>query len=226
MPKLSTTPDHSVVAPGPRATARGRALAAVLCLAVLAAVGAAAARAGSCRVLVALGSIDMEPSPAGMSLRISGNWEFDNLVQVVSGLSYNVLIVREDNFVRLHYPDQAFSGFLAGLASELDAGIDGGDLLAVEGTGAVEPAARFVTFEAQRMKISSPVPPGSGPISVVAYLVLDGDYVSPIISNTLTRALEVEPIKESEVDAPDGTGGGEDVPDDEVPDGVEGEPAP
>ncbi|MFN2377457.1 MAG: hypothetical protein ABR538_13040 [Candidatus Binatia bacterium] len=241
MLKSSTTADHSVVTPGPRATARGRALAAVLCLAVLAAVGAAAARAGSCRVLVALGSVDMEPSPAGMSLRISGNWEFDNLVQVVSGLSYNVLIVREDNFVRLRYPDQAFSGFLTGLAAELDAGIDGGDLLAVEGAGAIEPSARFVTVEAQRMKISSPVPPGSGPISVVAYLVLDGDYISPIISNTLTRALEVEPIKESEVDEPDGTGGGDvpdepvdpeggDVPDGpaggDVPAGSEGEPAP
>lgn len=229
MLKLSTTLDHTVVAPGPRATAGGRALAAVLCFAVLAAVGVAAARAGSCRVLVALGSIDLEPSPAGMSLRISGNWEFDNLVQVVSGLSYNVLIVREDNFVRLHYPARAYSGSLTGLASEIDAGIDGNDLLAVEAAGTDEPAARFVTVEAQRMKISSPVPPGSGPISVVAYLVLDGDYVSPIISNTLTRALEVEPIKKSEVNSTYGTGGG-DVPDGnsagDVPDGGEGQPAP
>lgn len=173
---------------------RSRALGALLYIAVVLAIGAAAARAGSCRVLVALGSLDIEPSPAGMSLRISGSWEFDNLIQVVSGLSYNVLLVRGDNFVLFHYPDQSYSGYVSGLGAEVDQGIDGSDLLAVEAAGTPETSARFVSLEAQRLKLSSPVPPGSGPISVVAYIVLDNDYLSPIISNTITRPLELEPV--------------------------------
>jgi len=183
-------------------------MVAMLALAVVIAVGAAAARAGSCRVLVALGSVDMEPSPAGMSLRVSGNWEFDNIVQVVSGLSFNVLLMREDNFVRFEYPNQSFSGFVPGLAAEVDAGIDGNDILAVEAAGTSEPSARFVSLEAQRMKLSSPVPPGDGPMSVVAYLILDGDYVSPIISNIVTRPLEVLPPTGNGEEG-EGTGSGE-----------------
>jgi hypothetical protein len=180
---------------------RGRIAVAALGLAVLVAIGSAAAIAGSCRVLVAIGSVDMEPSPAGMSLRLSGSWEFDNIVQVVSGLSFNVLLVREDNFVRFHYPNQTSSGFVTGLGAEVDEGIDGSDILSVEAAGNSEPTARFVSFEAHRMKLSSPVPPGQGPISVVAYLVLDGDYVSPIISNTITRPLEtLPPVGGSEED--------------------------
>src|SRR5262249_33875604 len=124
-------------------------------------------------------------------LRLGGNWEFDNLVQVVSGLSFNVLIVRENNFVRLHYPDQAFKGTVSGLSDRIDSGIDGNDILSIEAASVSDPTARFVSFEAQRMKLKSPVPKGSGPITVIAYLVLDGDYVSPIISNTITRPLEL-----------------------------------
>ncbi|MEO5739521.1 MAG: hypothetical protein ABIS29_02890, partial [Vicinamibacterales bacterium] len=87
-----TQTDDILVSPGARASAKARASAntrasakaraavAVLSFAVVVAIGAAAARAGSCRVLVALGSVDIEPSPAGMSIRIAGNWEFDNLV--------------------------------------------------------------------------------------------------------------------------------------------------
>jgi hypothetical protein len=189
---------------------RSRVAVAALGISALVAIGSAAAIAGSCRVLVAIGSVDMEPSPAGMSLRLSGSWEFDNIVQVVSGLSFNVLLVRGDNFVRLHYPEQASAGFVTGLANQIDEGIDGSDILAVEAAGNVEPTARFVSFEAQRIKISSPVPPGQGPISVVAYLVLDGDYVSPIISNTITRPLEMlPPVGSTDEDPtdPDGTGG-------------------
>jgi hypothetical protein len=215
---------------------RSRLAVAAIGIAALVAIGSAAAIAGSCRVLVAIGSVDMEPSPAGMSLRISGSWEFDNIVQVVSGLSFNVLMVRGDNFVRLHYPEQSSAGFVAGLGSQVDAGIDGSDILAVEAAGNAEPTARFVSFEAQRIKISSPVPPGQGPISVVAYLVLDGDYVSPIISNTITRPLEMlPPVGSTEEDPTDPDGGGDPVGDpppppppvgDPVPDGTAGDPVP
>jgi hypothetical protein len=187
----SRTSSHEATDAGERPSARSRLLAAFLSLAVAAAVGAAAARAGSCRVLVALGSVDIEPSPAGMSVRIGGSWEFDNLVQVVSGLSYNLLIVRDDKFVRMTFPEGAWSGSVAGLGARLDAGIDGSDILSVEAAGFTEPAARFVSVEAQRLKATSPVPPGTGPISFVAYLVLDGDYMSPIISNVLTRPLNL-----------------------------------
>src|SRR5688572_28616491 len=126
--KSSGVPEHSVTSVAPEACVRAspgsmnshvpgssissRIAVAVLGLAVLVAIGSAAAIAGSCRVLVAIGSVDMEPSPAGMSMRLSGSWEFDYIVQVVSGLSFNVLLVRENNFVRLHYPDQASSGFV------------------------------------------------------------------------------------------------------------------
>lgn len=208
MAEPSTEPETSLAPPGSRATATYQAVVAVLVLAGVVAVGAAAAIAGSCRVLVALGSVDMEPSPAGMSLRVSGSWEFDNIVQVVSGLSFNVLLLREDNFVRFEYPNQSYAGFVPGLAAEVDAGIDGNDILAVEAAGIAEPSARFVSLEAQRMKLSSPVPPGHGPLTVVAYLVLDGDYVSPIISNTVTRPLEVLPPTgngEGEGEGSDGT---------------------
>ena len=167
-----------------------RIVVALLSLAAVVAVGAAAARAGSCRVLVALGSVDFEPSPAGLSARVSGNWEFDNIIQVVTGLSFNVLLVRDDNFVRLHFPEGSYAGSVTDLATKVDDGINGDDILAVEAAGVSEPAARFVSLEAQRLKVSSPVPTGDGPISVVAYIVLDGDYVSPIISNTITRPLE------------------------------------
>ncbi len=204
-------PDNENYSPAARygPSVRSRLAVAALGLAVLVAIGSAAAIAGSCRVLVAIGSVDMEPSPAGMSLRLSGSWEFDNIVQVVSGLSFNVLLVRENNFVRFHYPDQASSGFVTGLAEQVDAGIDGNDILAVEAAGSNEPTARFVSLEAQRMKLSSPVLPGEGPISVVAYLVLDGDYVSPIISNTITRPLEMlPPVGNSEEDPGEPGGSG------------------
>ena len=174
----------------PGATVRSRVAVGVLSLAAIVAIGAAAALAGSCRVLVALGSVDFEPSPAGLSTRVSGNWEFDNIIQVVNGLSFNVLLVREDHFVRLHYPDGSFRGIVPGLGSRVDAGIDGNDIVSIEAAGLTEPGARFVSLEAQRLKVSSPVPEGDGPVSVVAYLVLDGDYVSPIISNTITRPIE------------------------------------
>jgi hypothetical protein len=142
---------------------------------------------------MAIGSVDIEPSPAGMSLRIAGTWEFDNLVQVVSGLSFNVLLVRQDNFVRFLYPGQAFSGKLDGLSAKIDAGINGDEIVAVEAAGSTDSTARFISLEAQRMKLSSPVPAGEGPISILAYLVLDGDYVGPVISNTITRPLELGP---------------------------------
>jgi hypothetical protein len=187
----SNGPEDSAAPSASRASLRSRLLVAVLSLSVIAVIGAAAARAGSCRVLVALGSVDIEPSPAGMSLRVSGSWEFDNLIQVVSGLSYNFLIVREDNFVRFHYPDQAFSGTLSGLGADINDGIDGKTIVSVEAAGVAEPGARWVTVEAQRLKLSSPIPAGNGPVSLVAYLVLDGDYISPIISNTITRPIEL-----------------------------------
>lgn len=161
----------------------------LMAVSVAVVVGAAAVRAGSCRVLVALGSLDIEPSPAGISLRIGGVWEFDNLVQVANGLSYNLLLVRGDKFVRLRYPDGAFGGEVAGLGARLDAGIDGDDILQLEAAGTTQPGARFVSIEAQRLEATAPVIPGDGPLSVVAYLVLDGDYVAPIISNVLTRPL-------------------------------------
>lgn len=176
---------------GTSASKRARLLVAVVSLAAFVVVAAVAARAGSCRVLVALGSVDMEMSPAGISLRLSGNWEFDNIIQVVSGLSFNVLLVRNDNFIRLRYPDQSYSGSLPGLGAAMNAGIGGPDILNMEASGVNEPAARFVSLEAQRMKVSAPVPAGTGPISIVAYLVLDDDYVAPIISNTITRPLEL-----------------------------------
>ena len=199
-------PDDSVVATTWRASVKPRLLVALLSLTALAVVGAAAARAGSCRVLVALGSVEIEPSPAGMSLRISGNWEFDNLMQVVSGLSYNVLLVRGDRFVRFHFPDQVFSGLLTGLGNQVDAGVNGATLMALEAAGVPQSGARFVSLEAQRMKLSSPVPLGTGPITVLAYLVLDGDYVSPILSNSITRPLElVDPTVKSEDSETGGT---------------------
>jgi hypothetical protein len=164
-----------------------RLLVALAALTAVAVVGVAAARGAACRALVALGSVEIEPSPAGMSVRLSGNWEFDNLVQVVSALSFNVLLVREDNFVRYRYPDGAFVGSLPGLGTKLDSGIDGDDVLAMEAAGSSEASARFVSVEAQRMKLSSPILAGDGPITVIAYLVIDDDYVSPIISNAISR---------------------------------------
>ena len=190
---LSSEPEARVGAAAAPARTRLRKLVALLCLVAIVGIGAAAARAGSCRVLVAIGSVDIEPSPAGISLRLSGNWEFDNLVQVVSGLSFNVLLVRGDNFVRFHYPDQSFDGFVLGLGASVDEGIDGNDIQYVEAAGVAQPSARIVSLEAQRMKLTSPVPPGDGPISVIAYLVLDDDYVLPIISNTITRPIEMLP---------------------------------
>lgn len=171
--------------------AGSRLATALVGVALLVALGAAAARAGSCRVLLALGAVDIEPSPAGLSVNLSGNWEFDNLIQVASGLSFNVLLVRGDNFVRLHYPDQSFYGSLAGLADEVNAGIDGNDIVAVEANGFPAPTAGFVRLEAQRMKLTSPELPGSGPLTVLAYLVLDGDYMAPILSNTISRTIPV-----------------------------------
>ena len=177
---------------GPRATLRARVAIAVCSLAAVVVIAAAAARAGSCRVLVALGAVDIELSPAGISLRVSGNWEFDNIIQVVSGLSFNVLLVRDDNFIRLRYPDQSYSGTLPGLGAAVDTGLSGSDILNIEAAGLNEPAARFIQLEAQRLKVTTPVPAGTGPISILAYIVLDADYVSPIISNTITRPLEFE----------------------------------
>lgn len=172
-----------------RPSTKARVFAALSCVALAVMLGAAGARAGSCRVLVALGSVDIEPSPAGYSLKISGNWEFDNLMQVATGLSYNVLVVRGDRFVRISFPDQAWSGTLTGLGSEIDAGLDGSDILAIEANGTTEPGARLLKLEAQRLQLSVPNLPGTGPISVVAYLVLDGDYVTPILSNTISRTV-------------------------------------
>lgn len=172
---------------------RSRVVALLSCVALAAVLGAAAARAGSCRVLVALGSVDVAASSAGLALNISGIWEFDNVIQVASGLSFNLLLVQGDTFVRLHYPDQAFYGTINGLGSMLDSGLDGNDLMAIEANGLATNSARFVSLEAQRMKVTAPFLTGSGPISVVAYLVLDGDYLSPILSNTITRAVPTPP---------------------------------
>lgn len=198
-----------------RAAVKLRGMIAVLSLAAIVAVGAAAAVAGSCRVLLVLGSVGIEPSPAGMSLRISGSWEFDNLVQVSSGLSYNVLVVRNNQFVRFRYPGQTFSGSVAGLGKAVDDGLVGSDLVAIEAAGVSQPGARFVSVEAHRMKLTSPVPSGTGPITTIAYLVLDGDYVSPVVSNAITRPLE---LSDPTVD-PEGNETGEG---DDQSDGAEG----
>ena len=206
MDRTAGTSGKSPACPKPssrRPTTRSRILAALSCVALAAALGVAGARAGSCRVLVALGAVDVEPSPAGLSLNISGIWEFDNLIQVATGLSFNVLLVRGDTFVRLHYPDQAFYGNLAGLGARVDAGINGNDLMAIEANGIATTGARFVSLEAQRMKLTAPKPTAAGPLSVVAYLVLDGDYISPIISNTLSRSIpDAPPTAGAMPDAP------------------------
>jgi hypothetical protein len=178
-------------APPSMPTARSRWQAAVAALLLLAAIGVAGARAGSCRVLLALGSLDVEPSPAGLSVKVSGNWEFDNLIQVPSGLAFNLLLVRGDHFVRLRYPEQSFVGSVPGLAEQLDTGIDGNTVVAVEANGLSTQAARFVSLEAQRMKVTAPLLPGSGPLTAIVYLVLDGDYLAPIFSNTISRPLTV-----------------------------------
>jgi hypothetical protein len=169
---------------------RSRMIAAVVSVGLLVALGGAAAVAGSCRVLLALGSVQFEPSPAGLSVRIGGNWEFDNLVQVTSGLSFNVLFIRGDKFVRLQYPDAGYTGTVPGLEDALDAGLTGNDLLNIEAAGVSHPRARFVSLEAQRMKLSVPILKEVGPANILAYIVLDGDYMLPIISNTITKSIK------------------------------------
>ena len=167
-----------------------RVLCLVVTCAIVAGAGVAAVRAGSCRVLVALGSLHVERTVSGLLLKLGGTWEFDNLLQVASGLSFNVLVVRGDSFVRLQFPDTGYSGYLPGLAQMLDEGLDGSKIIGIEAAGSSEQAARFVSMESQRMKVAVPEPSGVGPVSVVAYLVIDGDYKSSIISNTLTRSLK------------------------------------
>lgn len=188
-----------------RPTAKSRILAALSCVALAAALGVAAARAGSCRVLVALGALDVEPSPAGLTLKVSGNWEFDNLIQVATGLSFNVLVVRGDRYVRLHHPDQAWTGTITGLGASIDAGLDGNDIVAIEANGVPEPGARILNLEAQRMKLAVPDLPGNGPLSVVAYIVLDGDYLAPILSNTISRTVPAALPATNPVVAPAGS---------------------
>ncbi|HYB99412.1 MAG TPA: hypothetical protein VEC57_09825 [Candidatus Limnocylindrales bacterium] len=163
---------------------------AFVCSAFLVAAGVAAVRAGSCRVLVALGSMQVEPTVSGAIVRLGGTWEFDNLLQVASGLSFNVLLTRDDNFVRVQYPDTAYAGYFPGLSTYVDEGLDGSKIVGIEAAGAVDPTAHFVSLESQRMKLAVPIPAGTGPLNAIAYLVIDGDYVSPIISNTLSRSLK------------------------------------
>ncbi|MBI5507089.1 MAG: hypothetical protein HY899_20060 [Deltaproteobacteria bacterium] len=172
-----------------RVTARGVVVAA--CVALLSiGVGVLAVRAGSCRVLVALGSMRIEPTTSGLTMRLTGTWEFDNLLQVATGLSFNVLVVQGDHFVRFTYPDQAHSGYYTGLSQLLDSGLQGSDLQAIETAGGTDPNARFISFEPQRMKLALPQPNDVGPYSAVAYLVIDADYISPIISNTLSLSIK------------------------------------
>jgi hypothetical protein len=159
-------------------------------IAMLTAVSVAAVRAGSCRVLLAIGSVDYETLEDGVVARLSGTWEFDNLIQVSSGIDFNVLFIHEDEFVLLRYPDQAFSGTYTGLSEALDNGLDGTVLQAVEAAAVNEPGARFISVEAQRMKAVVPCPTNHGLMSVVTYMVIDGDYISPVISNVLTRPFD------------------------------------
>ncbi|HYC55439.1 MAG TPA: hypothetical protein VEL28_10955 [Candidatus Binatia bacterium] len=183
--------------PPRRAThSRLRAIAiAVIGVALVSTIGAAVVRAGSCRVLVALGSMQVEPTVSGAFIRLGGTWEFDNLLQVANGLSFNILVSRDDNFVRLNYPDKAYRGNFPGLAQDIDDGLDGNKLLGIEAAGTIDINSNIVSIEAQRMKLALPIPSGVGPLTVIAYLVIDGDYISPIISNTLSRSLkEIEEI--------------------------------
>ena len=64
------------------------------------------------------------------------------------------------------------------------------DLLNIEAAGVSHPRARFVSLEAQRMKLSVPIIKEVGPANIVAYIVLDGDYMLPIISNTITKSIK------------------------------------
>jgi len=165
-------------------------VAAAACAAFSVALAVAVSLAGSCRVLVALGSMRIDTTASGLAVGLSGTWEFDNLLQVSTGLSFNVLVVQGDRFVRFTYPDQAHSGYYTGLSQSLDNGLQGTQLQAIESIGTVDSFARIVSFEPQRMKLAL-VPLGAtGPYSAVAYLVIDGDYVSPIISNTLSLSLD------------------------------------
>lgn len=166
-------------------------VAAAACTALIVAVAVAVSLAGSCRVLVALGSMRIDTTPSGLAVGLSGTWEFDNLLQVSTGLSFNVLIVQGDRFVRFTYPNQVSSGYYTGLAQALDRGLQGSELQAIESIGVVDPLARFVSFEPQRMKLALPPIGNYGPYSAVAYLVIDGDYVSPIISNILSMPVDL-----------------------------------
>jgi len=186
-----------------------RWMAAIAAVVMLTVVSVAAVRAGSCRVLLAIGSVDYETLEDGVVARLSGTWEFDNLIQVSSGIDFNVLFIHEDEFVLLRYPDQAYSGTYTGLSEALDSGLDGTVLQAVEGAASSEPGARFISVEAQRMKAVVPCPTNHGLMSVVTYMVIDGDYISPVISNVLTRPFDNKP-KSATLPPPSSTGTAED----------------
>lgn len=166
-----------------------RVATALAALVVVAGLGAGA-YAGSCRTLLAVGSVRVDSSPAGLVLQLSGTWEFDNLLQVSNGLAFSILVVRGDQFVRVQYPNVAQSGYYPGLADDLAGGLDGTKIQAIEAAGTLEPLARVISMEAQKLKIVVPEPPGVGPLNVVLYLILDGDYYNPIVGNTITKSLK------------------------------------
>ncbi len=163
-----------------RSRIRAVAVSALSAAIVIAAVQFAPA--ASCINFLAVGEATVRSAPDGSVMDMVGVWEFDNIMQVELGLSLNALVFQGDDFVRFPLLGPAESGTFAGLSD----GLSAGDLPALEASGVSDPDAEVLTFRAHKLQLSLPPTFTPGVVSVVMYLVQDGEYQSALLSNTLS----------------------------------------
>ncbi len=161
---------------------QARTLLLVALTLVLSTAFARYAPAASCINFLAVGEATVRPAPDGAVMDMVGIWEFDNIMQVELGLSLNALVYQGDHFVRYPLIGDAESGTFSGLGD----GLDASELPALEASGAGDPDAEVLTFRAHRLQLSLPPSFSPGAVSVLMYLVQDGEYQSAFLSNTVS----------------------------------------
>ena len=165
-----------------------RALAVAAPLALALALLPHAGHSASCETLLAIGEVKVRPAVTGAVLDVTGDWEFDNLLQVELNLELKAVAMQGDKFALYPLLGPAEGGLLSGLDETLTTG----NLDDLEAVAFPEPEARVLNFKPHAMQLALPSGFDEGTVTLQMYLVRSGDLGNAFLSNPVTTALKLD----------------------------------
>jgi hypothetical protein len=160
-----------------------RVLRAGLGIAVMASllIGPAGARAGSFEPILAIGQVVARPAGLGAVVEVTGNFGFDDALQVDFPL--NLVVYQGKEFVRYPLGGEPISGTFIPLQN----GLVARQIPHLEAKGEFEAEAEIVRLEPKRLLVSLPPKFEDGSITAILYVV--DPIGGPLLSNAVSATL-------------------------------------